>query len=84
MTCNDSSSRMIADRDLSQGGTVGSILYTVSWLIIIFTTEVGSKLPVISALGALILGLATIARLVLSIGFNRIYERLPDRYWQRA
>jgi hypothetical protein len=84
MSCTDLTSIKVADKDLAQTATLSSILYPVTWLIIIYTTEVGGELPLISLSGLLLIGLAIATRLVLGIGFDRIYERLSWRRWQQA
>ena len=84
MSCTDLTSIKAADKDLAQAATLSSILYPITWLIIIYTTEVGGELPLISLFGLLLIGLAIATRFVLGIGFDRIYERLSWRCWQRA
>jgi len=84
MPWTDLSSTRIADKDLAKVATLSSILYPVTWLIIIYTTEVSSELPLISMFGLLFIGLAIATRFVLGIGFDKFYERLSYRRWQQA
>jgi len=84
MSCTDLSSIKVADKDLAQAATLSSVLYPVTWLIIIYTTEVGGELPLISIFGLLLIGLAIATRFILGMGFDRIYERLSCRRWQQA
>jgi signal transduction histidine kinase/CheY-like chemotaxis protein/HPt (histidine-containing phosphotransfer) domain-containing protein len=84
MSCTDLYSIKLADKDLAQTATLSSILYPVTWLIIIYTTEVGGELPLISLSGLLLIGLAIATRFVLGIGFDKTYERLSWRRWQQA
>ena len=84
MSCTDLTSIKVADRDLAKAATLSSILYPVTWLIIIYTTEVGGELPLISLFGLLLIGLAIATRFVLGIGFDRSYERLSWHRWQQA
>jgi signal transduction histidine kinase/DNA-binding NarL/FixJ family response regulator/HPt (histidine-containing phosphotransfer) domain-containing protein len=84
MSCTDLSSIKIADKDLAQAATLSSILYPVTWLIIVYTTEVGGELPLISLFGFLLIVLAIATRFVLGMGFDRIYERLSCHRWQQA
>ena len=84
MPCTDLSSIKIADKDLAQAATLSSILYSVAWLIIIYTTNVADELPLISMFGIVVLGLAFASRLVLGMGFDRIYERLSYHHWRQA
>jgi signal transduction histidine kinase/DNA-binding NarL/FixJ family response regulator/HPt (histidine-containing phosphotransfer) domain-containing protein len=84
MSCTDLSSIRIADKDLAQAATLTSILYSVAWLIVVYTTNVADELPLISMLGILVLGLVFAARFVLGMGFDRMYERLTCHRWQQA
>jgi signal transduction histidine kinase/CheY-like chemotaxis protein/HPt (histidine-containing phosphotransfer) domain-containing protein len=84
MSCTDPSSIKAADKDLAQVATLSSILYPVTWLIIIYTTEVAGELPLISIFGFLLIGLAIAARFVLGIGFEKTYERLSSHRWRQA
>ncbi|MEN8133394.1 MAG: ATP-binding protein [Pseudomonadota bacterium] len=84
MSCTDLSSIKAADKDLAQAATLSSILYSVAWLIIIYTTNVADESPLVSMFGILVLGLAFATRLVLGVGFDRIYERLSCHRWQQA
>jgi two-component system sensor histidine kinase/response regulator len=84
MSCTDLTSIKVADRDLAKAATLSSILYPVTWLIIIYTTEVGGELPLISLFGLLLIGLAIATRFVLGIGFDRSYERLSCHRWLQA
>ncbi len=84
MSCTDLSSIRIADKDLAQAATLTSILYSVAWLIVVYTTNVAHELPLVSMSGILVLGLVFAARLVLGMGFDRIYERLTCQRWQQA
>jgi signal transduction histidine kinase/CheY-like chemotaxis protein/HPt (histidine-containing phosphotransfer) domain-containing protein len=84
MSCSDLSSIRIADKDLAQTATLTSILYSVAWLIVVYTTSVADELPFISLSGILVLGLLFAVRLVLGMGFDRIYERLTGHRWQQA
>lgn len=80
----DLSSIRIADKDLAQAATLTSILYSVAWLVVVYTTNVADELPIISMSGILVLGLLFAARFVLGMGFDRIYERLTCHRWQQA
>ena len=84
MSCTDLSSIKVADNDLAQAATLSSILYPLTWLIIIYTTEVGGELPLISLFGCLLIGLAIATRMVLGIGFDKLYARLSWHRWQQA
>ena len=84
MSCTNLTSIKAADKDLAQAATLSSILYPVTWLIIIYTTEVGGELPLVSLFGLLLIVLAIATRMVLGIGFDKIYERLSWRRWQQA
>jgi len=84
MSFTDPTSIKAADKDLAQTATLSSILYPITWLIIIFTTEVGGELPLVSLFGLLLIVLAIATRMVLGIGFDKIYERLSCRRWQQA
>jgi signal transduction histidine kinase/CheY-like chemotaxis protein len=84
MSCTDRASIKVADKDLAQAATLSSILYPVAWLIIIYTTEVGGELPLISLIGLLLIGLAIATRFVLGIGFDKTYERLSRHRWLQA
>jgi len=72
----------IADKELARAATISSILYSVAWLVIIYTTNVSEELPLISISGVLLLGLAFAARFVLGIGFDRFYDRLSGQRWR--
>ena len=74
----------IADKDLAKEATLGSIFFLVSWLFVIYTTSVADDLPLISMIGILLFGLLIAARLVLGLGFDRLYERMTPRRWQYA
>ena len=74
----------IADKDLAKEATLGSIFFLVSWLFIIYTTSVADDLPLISMIGILLFGLLIATRLVLGLGFDRLYERMTPRRWQYA
>ena len=50
MSCTDLSSIRIADKDLARAATLTSILYSVAWLIVVYTTNVADELPLISML----------------------------------
>ena len=69
---------------MAQAATLTSILYSVAWLIVVYTTNVADELPLISMLGILVLGLVFAARFVLGMGFDRMYERLTCHRWQQA
>ena len=84
MSRTDPSSLKVADKDLAKDATLGSIFFLVSWLFIIYTTSVSVDLPLISMLGILIFGLLITARLVLGLGFDRLYERMTPRRWLQA
>jgi len=84
MSCTDLSAIKVADKDLAQAATLSSVLYPVTWLIIVYTTEVSGELPLISMFGFLLIVFAISTRFVLGMGFDRIYERLSRRCWQQA
>ena len=84
MPCTDLTSIKAADKDLAQAATLTSILYSVAWLIVVYTTNVADELPLISLSGILVLGLVFVARFVLGVGFDRIYERLTCHRWRHA
>ena len=84
MPHTDPSLIKVADKDLAKDATPGSIFFLVSWLFIIYTTTVADDLPLISMTGILLFGLLIFARLVLGLGFDRLYERITPRRWQLA
>ena len=84
MPNTDPSLIKVADKDLAKDATPGSIFFLVSWLFIIYTTTVADDLPLISMIGILLFGLLISARLVLGLGFDRLYERMTPRRWQQA
>ena len=84
MSCTDPSSLKVADKDLAQAATVSSILYSVAWLIVVYTTSVANELPLISMFGILVLGLVFAARFALGMGFDKFYERLTCNRWRHA
>jgi len=84
MSGTDLSSIKIADKDLAQAATLTSILYSIAWLVVIYTTNVADERPLISIFGIVVLGLVFTARLVLGIGFDSMYERLNSHRWQQA
>ena len=84
MSGTDLSLIRVADKDLAQAATLSSILYSVAWLIVVYTTDVADELPLISMFGILVLGLVFATRVVLGVGFVKIYERLTSRRWQQA
>ena len=84
MSGTDLSSIKIADKDLAQAATLTSILYSVAWLVVVYTTNVADELPLISIFGIVVLGLVFAARFVLGMGFDRMYERLTSHLWQQA
>ena len=84
MPCTDLTSIKTADKDLAQAATLSSILYSIAWLIVVYTTSVAGELPLVSVFGILILGLAFAARFVLGMGFEKFYERLTSQRWRHA
>ena len=74
----------VADKDLAKDATLGSIFFLVSWLFIIYTTSVADDLPLISMIGILLFTLLIAARLVIGLGFDRLYERMTPGRWQHA
>lgn len=74
----------IADKDLAKEATLGSIIFLVSWLFVIYTTSVADDMALISMIGILLFGLLVATRLVLGLGFDRLYERMTPRLWQRS
>ena len=84
MPHTDPSLTRVADKDLAKDATVGSVFFLVSWLFIIYTTNVANELPLISMTGILLFGLLTATRLVLGLGFERLYERMTPGRWQYA
>ncbi|MEN8207478.1 MAG: ATP-binding protein [Pseudomonadota bacterium] len=74
----------VADKDLAKDATFGSIFFLVSWLFVIYTTSVADDLPLISMIGIWLFGLLIATRLVLGLGFDRLYERMTPRRWQHA
>lgn len=74
----------IADNDLAKEATLGSIVFLVSWLFVSYSTSVADDLPIISITGILLFGLLVVTRLFLGLGFDRLYERMTPRRWQRA
>ena len=73
MPCTDLTSIKTADKDLAQAATLSSILYSIAWLIVVYTTSVADELPLVSVFGILILGLAFAARFVLGMGFEKFW-----------
>jgi signal transduction histidine kinase/DNA-binding NarL/FixJ family response regulator/HPt (histidine-containing phosphotransfer) domain-containing protein len=84
MPYTDPSLAKVADRDLAKDATLGSIFFLVSWLFISYTTRVAEALPLFSMLGVLLFGLLIATRLVLGLGFDRLYERMTPRRWRHA
>jgi signal transduction histidine kinase/ActR/RegA family two-component response regulator/HPt (histidine-containing phosphotransfer) domain-containing protein len=84
MPHTDPSLTKVADKDLAKDATLGSIFFLVSWLFVIYTTSVADDLPLISMIGILLFGLLIAARLILGLGFDRLYERMTPRRWQHA
>jgi signal transduction histidine kinase/CheY-like chemotaxis protein len=74
----------VADKDLAKEATLSSILFLVGWLIVIYTTSVPLDLPRTSMMGVLLFVLLVATRLVLGMGFERLYERMTPRRWQQA
>ena len=84
MSSDDPALDTVADKDLVKEATLSGAIFLVAWLIVVFTTEVGEELPVASTAGILLFVLLTTSRLVLGLGFDRLYQRMtPDR-WRRA
>ena len=84
MPHTDPSLIKVADKDLAKDATLGSVFFLVSWLFIVYTTNVADELPLISMTGILLFGLLTATRLVLGLGFEKLYERMAPRRWQYA
>jgi signal transduction histidine kinase/CheY-like chemotaxis protein/HPt (histidine-containing phosphotransfer) domain-containing protein len=84
MPCTDLSSTRIADKDLAQAATLSSVLYSVAWLMVVYTTNVAAELPLVSMLGILLLGLTFAARTLLGVGFEKFYTRLTCDRWRHA
>jgi len=84
MPCTDPSLIKVADKDLAKEATLSSILFLVGWLIVIYTTSVADDMPHISMIGILLFVLLVAARLVLGLGFDRLYERMSPGRWQHA
>ena len=81
MPYTDPSLIKVADKDLAKEATLGSIVFLVSWLFVIYTTSVADDLPLISMIGILLFGLLVGTRFVLGMGFDRLYERMTPRHW---
>jgi len=84
MPRTDPSLVKVADKDLAKEATLSSILFLVGWLVVVFTTSVPEDLPRTSMVGILLFVLLVVTRLVLGLGFDRLYERMTPRRWQRA
>ena len=84
MSSDDPDLETVADKDLVKEATLSGSIFLIAWLIVVFTTEVGEELPVASTVGILLFVLLTTSRLVLGLGFDRLYQRMtPDR-WRQA
>ena len=84
MTSDDPALEEIADKDLVKEATLSGTIFLLAWLIVVFTTEVGGELPVVSTAGILLFVLLATTRLVLGFGFDRLYQRLTPHRWQQA
>ena len=74
----------IADKDLAKEASLSSVFFLISWLFVIYTTSVADDLPVISMIGILLFVLLIAARLVVGLGFDRLYERMTPRRWRHV
>lgn len=84
MPDTDPSLIKVADRDLAKEATLSSILFLVGWLVVVSTTSVPEELPRTSMAGVVMFVLLVVTRLYLGLGFDRLYERMSPRHWQRA
>jgi signal transduction histidine kinase/CheY-like chemotaxis protein/HPt (histidine-containing phosphotransfer) domain-containing protein len=84
MPHTDPSLLKIADKDLAKEATLSSILFLVGWLVVVYTTSVPEDLPRTSMAGILLFVLLVATRLVLGLGFDRLYARMTPRRWQHA
>lgn len=73
-----------ADTDLAREATLTGIFFLVAWLFVVYTTTVADDLPRISIIGMLLFGALISVRLVLGLGFERLYERLTPPLWRRS
>jgi signal transduction histidine kinase/CheY-like chemotaxis protein/HPt (histidine-containing phosphotransfer) domain-containing protein len=84
MTSTDASLNKLADKDLAKEATLTSIIFLLAWIIVVYTTVVADELPLLSTVGVMLFVLLVAIRLVLGIGFDRLYVRLTPRRWLQA
>jgi signal transduction histidine kinase/CheY-like chemotaxis protein/HPt (histidine-containing phosphotransfer) domain-containing protein len=84
MTSTDASLNKLADKDLAKEATLTSIIFLLAWIIVVYTTVVADELPLVSAVGIVLFVLLVAVRLVLGLGFDRLYVRLTPRRWRQA
>ena len=84
MTSTDASLNKLADKDLAKEATLTSIIFLLAWIIVVYTTVVADELPLLGAVGIMLFVLLVTVRLVLGLGFDRLYVRLTPRRWLQA
>lgn len=69
-----------ANRDLSNQGLAGSMVYSAIWLLIIFSTPVAEDWVFVSWTVFLLLTVAGLVRLTLGLKFDFLYTKSP-KFW---
>ena len=84
MTSTDASLNKLADKDLAKEATLTSIIFLLAWIIVVYTTVVADELPLLGAVGVMSFVLLVALRLVLGLGFDKLYMRLTPHRWRQA
>ncbi|MCK4704123.1 MAG: response regulator [Gammaproteobacteria bacterium] len=68
--------------DLSAKGRLGSVMYIVIWLVIMFATPIWNDWPMVSAGFLVLLTLAGLLRIYYSIKFEQLFQNNPVSWYR--